>query len=1142
MRYKLGLFARRMSVIVVCVVCICLTAGGFSLAVAEEKDYTYTEFLRQKSPWTPTHSAAVIERALPNLTRAQKLSAVTYLHVIGEESGRKTGKHFYFVVETARRAHVNGLSAKDISAWIKAAADDYNANGEFSKAYYWGRSLLQKEDVGNAADALTTIGNNAASTRAKAVGITGLFLNVVNDTNAFDWVASSFMSPYGTLDKYVPNVAGLDNSQWNTLNLAYHVVTASKDDKYRQHLENAANLFGITNVGINSSVNELLESSTPLRTSFENLQNFEGIQSLDENVDVLKDSVDGLVKDVEQMVQEYANDFNTSLEILVKEAESAEQQRRRDSKYQQQISNHRQTFAGVNLALNVASLFSDSPQLQKISEAVSVFEQLSKSGIDAAFGNITPLEMTNMYLVGAKVLMGLMSSGGQSFEGAVMAALSQISEKLADVHRDLQEFRLENRDAHRLTHTLLMDLHDKFEIHRYWSEMNAEEISSRMRDVSDQLSVANNAIRSLTDEVRQGFFQLVKLDAQKRIGICLRKKDQVSKGASIPFPEFKVCAEEITSWIFDVKSLVESGPVSKVGGVEEPAVLALEVKQALGPGILRSPLPRSRRDLWLTSSHAYIQFLRDWPEHHLPTVVNYTQDRYRSEVVLDQIIAFGKELESFPRNILGLDIHNELISFDKGVIDAATGALTEKAERWTFKIFERADQLSSSVTYGINPFRYSEDRSSYFTDLQKPIFTQELAVAIEKRRIDKLIVRNCFKPDGDLAEFKFDAQILKVFPAAVVLDLIEGRKVLSACLDFSQFTSPGSVRHPCPLPDPEKEWTPGLDRFLFDGVNLPIVPLVFEMGKNMSHQFEVGWWSSENGGVQYNRGKRPPNYCTSFKNYSRPFVGTTDGSDENYVYSAHHFINDLGGRILIRFSVSNQQDDEESFSGYFEVEADPANFSEKVRGKWGSPKFEASFARFRGHVNKHVQDTIKRAQISELKSGERPGLAISECRLREGLQAKLLDASLNTQAIVGSRVETVSALFADAQRALSHIIWVGALSPLIASLSEEDRAEIARDLTWISKESPLGRDVVRGVTTTDCEGIELIGSLKRGTLEEQIGQEYSRQVSERVERIFSKLSENNPNEGRIRSDPQVSRTLDQLIILRDWIVTDSTIK
>lgn len=1116
----------------------------FFSGMAVSQDFSYERLLQERAPWTATNSSRVVKARLPELAASQQLSVITYLHVLGEESGRKTGKHFFLVAETARRAHYSGVPKKEIDDWLDAAAKDFNSDGQFSQAYYWGRSFLDKEDVGTAAEAIKDVGALAGGKVGAGVALGGTFLEVVNETGALDWIASSTLVPYGTLDAHTPRNLDLDVSKWNTFNLTNNVIDAAQNNEYREILEGAARRFSLTSASLTDSVGEILSTSPSLRASYENMATMELLEGLANADTDLSAAIDSMGASVEQLISDYANGFDASLDVLVQEASSQKQRRERQGEYQKAVWEHRQTFAGANLALNAASLFSDSPDLQKIGTAVGVIEEFSQSGIDMAFGNISPLEMANVYVAGAKVLMNLMSSGGQSFEGAVMEALAQISEKLAEIHEDLNDLRIENREAHQLTHDLLIDLHEKFALHRQWSEMSAEEIDSSIRIVSAQISTANERIEKLNDEVRAGFYQLVELGKKKDFGRCVRKREELPPAGMISSREFKECVEDITSWIFDTGNLVSDGPISNVGTVEEPSVLIAELRSNLALDGRDFVLPSTRRDIWLTSSHAYIKFLRDWPEFHVPGRVTDANQRYLSEAVIANIVTRGEALGRFPSMLLGFSKSGTKVSFDHSTINDLTGVVVERSSTHTSQVAAEMRSRVSELSYGIDPFASTENES-YSFDLTKPIKTTEIALALDRTGFGNLSVESCFKPDGKLHAFRFDTPVASTLPSALLLLGIEGRVGLNACIDFSEFTSPGSVLFRCPPPPPPR------DRFgnqliepSFEGSDDFLINPVYRGPTISPPPTEVGWWSDQGGKPNYNPGERPGGYCSTVRDdYAKPFMGTEDGSDENYLYGTRQavWVNELGGVVSVRFSATHESEDSGNYSAIFSKDAPPRSFREPITGNWNTDLFKREFAHFRSVVFKHVQAILDAAETVSPTSEASTDLYAASCEVRSALQRRLLGAALQAQEATGSTSANAALVASKARTSLSHILWTGAIAPVIPSLGASERAQISEDLRWIANTSPIDGAILDEISSSECRGHVLLGRAGEMNIEAQILGEYKDQLEQRVDQIISMLEEAEVNDDFEIPDRKVARTLDELLKVQDWVVTSASI-
>jgi hypothetical protein len=1112
--------------------------------MAMSQEFSYERLLQERAPWTATNSSRVVRARLPNLAASQQLSVVTYLHVLGEESGRRTGKHFYLVAETARRAHYSGVPKKEIDDWLDAAAEDFNNDGNFSQAYYWGRSFLDKEDVGTAAEAIKDVGALTGGKVGAGVALGGIFLEVVNETGALDWIASSTLVPYGTLDAHTPRNLDLDVSKWNTFNLTNNVIDAAQNNEYREILEGAARRFSLTNASLTDSVGEILSTSPALRASYENMATMEMLEGMANADTDLSAAIDSMGASVEQLISDYADGFEASLDVLVQEASSQKQRRERQGDYQKAVWEHRQTFAGANLALNAASLFSDSPDLQKIGTAVGVIEEFSQSGIDMAFGNISPLEMANVYVAGAKVLMNLMSSGGQSFEGAVMEALAQISEKLAEIHEDLNELRIENREAHQLTHDLLIDLHEKLALHRQWSEMSAEEIEGSIRVVSSQISTANERIEQLNDEVRAGFYQLVELGKKKDFGRCVRKREELPPSGIISSREFKECVEDITSWIFDTENLVSDGPISSVGTVEEPSVLISELRSNLALDGSDFVLPNTRRDIWLTSSHAYIKFLRDWPEFHVPGQVADANQRYLSEAVIANIVARGEALGRFPSKLLGFSKNGSKVTFDHTMINDITGLVIERSSSHTSQVAAEMRARIGELSYGIDPFASSDD-GSYSFDLTQPLKTTEVALALDRTGFGNLSVENCFKPDGQLHSFSFEAPVASTLPAALLLLGIEGRVALNACIDFSRFTSPGSVLFRCPPPPPPTDrYGNQLIEPSFEGSEDFLINPVYRGDPISPGPTEIGWWSDQGGKPKYNPGERPGGYCSTVKDdYAKPFMGTEDGSDENYLYGTRQaiWVDDLGGTVSVRFSANRETESSGAYSAIFSKDAPLRSFREPITGNWGSDLFKQEFAHFRSVVFKHIQTIVDATETVPPSSETSSDVDAASCAVRSALQRRLLSAALNAQESTGSAAANAVLVAAKARTSLSHILWAGAIAPVIPNLGDAERKQISDDLRWIAQKSPIDGEVLDEISSSDCRGEVLLGQAGELPIEAQILAEYKDQLERRVDRIISTLEEADVDGAIEIPDHQVARTLEELLKIQDWVVTSAAI-
>ena len=1083
---------------------ICVFSVFPGPAIGQE-EFSYSQLIQERAPWTATNSSQVVKKRLSYLTPSKQLSVVTYLHVLGEESGRKTGKHFYFVAETVRRAHYSGVPKRDIDEWLDAAAEDFNKDGDFSQAYYWGRSFLDKEDVGTAADAIKDVGALAGGKVGAGVELGGIFLKVVNETGALDWAASSTLVPFGTLDSYTPRNLDLDVAKWNIFKLTINVIDAAEDHEYRQILERAARKFNLTNASMNDSAGEILSTSPSLRSSYENMATMEMLEGLTDADAKMGAAIDNMGASVEQLISDRANEFD-SLEILVQWASNQKQRRERQGEYQEAIREHRQIFAGANLALNALSLFSDSPDLQKIVTAVGVIEEFGQSTIDMAFRNISPLEMANVYVAGAKVIVNLISSiDARSFEDAVMEALAQMSEKLAEIHGDLNELRIENREAHQLTHDLLIDLHDNFALHRQWSEMSAVEMEKSIRVVSSQISTANELIGQLNDEVRAGFYQLVELGKKKDFGRCVRKREELPPSGIISSREFKDCVEDITSWIFDTENLVSGKPISTVGTVEEPSVLAAELRLNLGPDDREFLLPRTRRDIWLTSSHAYIKFLYDWPEFHVPGSVADANQRYLSEAVIENIVARGEELGRFPTKLLGLTANGSKVMFDHSQINDLTGAVIEKSSSHTSQVAQEMRESIGEFSYGIDPFA-SNENGAYASDLTKPLQTRQIALALDKTRFGNLSVENCFKPDGDLHSFVYEAPVESILPAALILLGVEGRVGLDACIDFSGFTSPFS-RWSCETP-----YEKSLGVFLnmvYSGRSCDLSPH-HRSGPRKPHDPEIHI-------------PKHDAYYWIQTGHDTPFIGTEDG---NMYDDAYYNDFSLGGRVSIIFSVNHESERSGAYSAVFRKDA--------LRHSFTGNKGWAD-------VLKHVQTIIDAIGTVPAASVASSNLDAASCEVRSVLQRRLLGAALEAEGAIGSPAANAASVAAKARKSLSHILWTGAIAPVIPILGETERARISEYLRWIARTSPMDREVLDGISSSDCRGHVLFVQSGDQTIDSQILAQYKELLTQRVNQIISTLEEAEIDDDLQIPDIKVARTLEELLKIQDWVVTSAVI-
>ncbi len=1082
---------------------ICVFSVFPGPAIGQE-EFSYSQLIQERAPWTATNSSQVVKKRLSYLNPSKQLSVVTYLHVLGEESGRKTGKHFYFVAETVRRAHYSGVPKRDIDEWLDAAAEDFNKDGDFSQAYYWGRSFLDKEDVGTAADAIKDVGALAGGKVGAGVELGGIFLKVVNETGALDWAASSTLVPFGTLDSYTPRNLDLDVAKWNIFKLTINVIDAAEDHEYRQILERAARKFNLTNASMNDSAGEILSTSPSLRSSYENMATMEMLEGLTDADAKMGAAIDNMGASVEQLISDRANEFD-SLEILVQWASNQKQRRERQGEYQEAIREHRQIFAGANFALNALSLFSDSPDLQKIVTAVGVIEEFGQSAIDMAFRNISPLEMANVYVAGAKVIVNLISSiGALSFEDAVMEALAQMSGKLAEIHGDLNELRIENREAHQLTHDLLIDLHENFALHRQWSEMSAVEMEKSIRVVSSQISTANELIGQLNDEVRSGFYQLVELGKKKDFGRCVRKKEELPPSGIISSREFKDCVEDITSWIFDTENLVSGKPISSVGTVEEPSVLAAELRLNLGPDDREFLLPRTRRDIWLTSSHAYIKFLYDWPEFHVPGSVADANQRYLSEAVIENIVARGEELGRFPTKLLGLTANGSKVMFDHSQINDLTGAVIEKSSSHTSQVAQEMRESIGEFSYGIDPFA-SNENGAYASDLTKPLQTRQIALALEKTGFGNLSVENCFKPNGDLHSFGYEAPVALILPAALILLGVEGRVGLDACIDFSRFLWKNTTS--C-WP---KEWSH----------HIPLVP--DEITDPELYHMDHGFSSHE----------IYESCLQARSDLVEPFIGTEDGSGTtNFSYElGPNFSHELGGSVLISFSANHESDRSGAYYAVFKKDdAPPLSFRYPATGNtsWAG-------------VLEHVQTIIDAIETVPAAAVASSNLDAASCEVRSVLQRRLLGAALEAEGAIGSPAANAASVAAKARKSLSHILWTGAIAPVIPILGETERARISEDLRWIARTSPMDREVLDGISSSDCRGHVLFVQSGDQTIDSQILAQYKELLTQRVNRIISTLEEAEIDDDLQIPDLKIARTLEELLKIQDWVVTSAAI-